>query len=261
MAASATTSPQDASPAPKASAASRNWKIFKALYPKLPLVTQIVVSHTLGLSEASKYRDLRSHLIFSVLKSFIDPSVPFSVTKLQKRTIPKPAIKGRIWISTYTSPPPPETGARDVIMAAIEGMVRSEDAARAATAVPELLGVEGEWTGYRAGVQADEPLPDISEEEKYVEMMKDVKHPATVLYLHGGGYYLMDPSTHRLTVKKLAQMTGGRCYSVRYRLSPQAQFPAALLDAFVSYLTLLYPPPDAYHEPVKPKHIVISGDR
>ena len=26
-------------------------------------------------------------------------------------------------------------------------------------------------------------------------------------------------------------------------------------------LTLLYPPPDAYHEPVRPEHIVVSGDR
>ncbi|KAF7542430.1 hypothetical protein G7046_g10167 [Stylonectria norvegica] len=82
----------------------------------------------------------------------------------------------------------------------------------------------------------------------------------TVLYLHGGAYYLCDPASHRPTTKKLAQLTGGRCYSVRYRLAPQYPFPAALLDAFVSYFTLLYPPPDAYHEPVMPEHIVFAGD-
>ena len=71
--------------------------------------------------------------------------------------------------------------------------------------------------------------------------MKECKSPVTVLYFHGGAYYLLDPSTHRPTTKKLAKLTGGRCYSVRYRLAPQNPFPAALLDALVSYLTLLYP--------------------
>ena len=150
-------------------------------------------------------------------------------------------------------------------MNAIDGMVQSSGSPKGEgnhlAMTPELVGVEAEWTGYRAGVDAKDPLPDISEKGVYDEMMKEVTHPATVLYLHGGGYYLMDPSTHRRTTKRLARMTGGRCYSVRYRLSPQEVFPAALLDAFVSYLTLLYPPPGAYHEPVKAEHIVVSGDR
>jgi hypothetical protein len=250
----------------KRSALSRNYQIFKALYPKLPLVTQIAVSHTLGLSEESKYRDLRSHVVFSVLKSFTEPNNPYAVSKLQARSRPKPLVEGRMWISTYTSPTPPETGARDVIMSAIDGMVQSDSDSpkgegKHLAMTPDFVDVEAEWTGYRAGVDAKEPLPDASEKEIYDEMMKEVTHPATVMYLHGGGYYLMDPATHRGTVNRLARMTGGRCYSVRYRLSPQAVFPAALLDAFVSYLTLLYPPPGAYHEAVKAEHIVISGDR
>jgi len=82
-----------------------------------------------------------------------------------------------------------------------------------------------------------------------------------IFYLHGGGFYLCDPATHRLTTKKLAKLTGGRCYSVRYRLAPQHPFPAALLDLLVSYLTLLYPPPGAFHEAVRPETLALAGDR
>ncbi|KAI9798164.1 MAG: hypothetical protein M1833_004913 [Piccolia ochrophora] len=70
----------------------------------------------------------------------------------------------------------------------------------------------------------------------------------------------MDPSTHRKTAVLLARLTRGRCLSVRYRLSPQAVFPAALLDCLVAYLYLLYPPPSALHAPVPASQIVITGD-
>lgn len=90
--------------------------------------------------------------------------------------------------------------------------------------------------------------------------MGEVSSPTTTLYFHGGGYYLMDPSTHRPTVQKLAKLTKGRCLSIRYRLAPQNPFPSALIDALVSYLTLLYPPPGSLHSPVESRHIVFSGD-
>jgi acetyl esterase/lipase len=70
----------------------------------------------------------------------------------------------------------------------------------------------------------------------------------------------MDPSSHRPTCKKLAKITKGRCLSIRYRLAPQAAFPTQLLDALISYLNLLYPSSDAFHDPVKPEHIVFAGD-
>jgi acetyl esterase/lipase len=47
---------------------------------------------------------------------------------------------------------------------------------------------------------------------------------------------------------------------VRYRLAPQNPFPASLLDALISYLYLLYPPPGALHEPIPSSKIVFAGD-
>ena len=69
-----------------------------------------------------------------------------------------------------------------------------------------------------------------------------------------------DPSGFRPSVCKIAQLTRGRCISVRYRLAPQHPFPAALLDVFITYLSLLYPPPDSFHEPISASNIIIAGD-
>lgn len=144
--------------------------------------------------------------------------------------------------------------------------------------MPPVKPVEAEWTGYRAGVSRNaRPPTDMSDAEKYVAMMRECRSnnsrnssdsgggggggTTTVLYFHGGAYYLCDPSTHRQLTARLARAVGGRVYSVRYRLAPQNPFPAALLDALVSYLTLLYPPPGSLHEAVSPKDIVFGGDR
>ncbi len=58
----------------------------------------------------------------------------------------------------------------------------------------------------------------------------------------------------------MSKLTGGRCYSVAYRLAPQYPFPAAILDVLVAYLSLLYPPPGAFHAPVLASSIVLVGD-
>ena len=58
----------------------------------------------------------------------------------------------------------------------------------------------------------------------------------------------------------MANLTRGRCVSVRYRLAPQHPFPAALLDILIAYLSLLYPPPDTFHEPIAASNVVVAGD-
>lgn len=225
----------------------------------IPLAAWLTAEHALGWSEQSQNVDLRTRLIVGIGQSLLGNSGT-SVAELQAMTLRPRALLASTWISTYTAPPPPETGAVDAVMGAISSMVRLEPDVVRLTRTPEYVPVEGEWTAYRPGAEKS-PLPDISEKNKYNEMMKDVTDLTTILYLHGGGYTMLDPRSHRPFVRQLCKRTGGRGYSVRYRLSPQAVFPAALLDAFVSYLTLLYPPPDAFHEPVKAEHIVISGDR
>ncbi|KAM3500485.1 hypothetical protein MY10362_006363 [Beauveria mimosiformis] len=227
---------------------------------RIPLAAWVATQHALGWSEQSRYVDLWTRLAVGVGQSFFSgQDGPTSIAELQAMTLRPRSVPGQTWISRYASPPPPETGAVDAVMAAVSSMVRLDPDAARLTRTPGYVSVEAEWTGYRPGAQGA-ALPDISEQERFAEMMKDVTDPTTILYLHGGGYLMLDPKSHRPFLQQLCKRTGGRGYSVRYRLSPQGVFPAALLDAFVSYLTLLYPPPGAFHDPVKPEHIVLAGD-
>ncbi|KAI0839814.1 alpha/beta hydrolase fold-domain-containing protein [Hypoxylon sp. FL0890] len=236
-------------------------ELLLTILPKLPLVAKVILLHLLGRSEAAKYLDLRSDLTVSVIRSMMNPAKPKSIAETQAMTLRDPGIKGRIWVSTASAKVPPELGIRDALLAAIDGMRVPEDRGEAPSfKIPDVIPVEGEWTGYRTGATRDEPLPAILEVEKYREMMKEVRNKTTILYFHGGAYYVCDPASHRPLVKKLAKLSGGRAYSVRYRLAPQNPFPSALLDALVSYFTLLYPPPGSFHEPVAPGDIVLAGD-
>lgn len=236
-----------------------NLRLVLQLIPKLPLVVRVAIANVLGISESSQYLDLRSDVILSVLRSMLTRSTPRPIGKVQAMTLKDPGVKGRIWISKAVADVPPETDIRDALMSAIEAMKEPRSEGEPLRE-PDILPVEAEWTGYRAAARQDERLPQISETEKYHEMMKECKRKSTVLYFHGGAYYLCDPATHRQSNKTLAKLTGGRVYSVRYRLAPQNPFPAAVLDALVSYLTLLYPPTGAVHEPVSASDIVFAGD-
>lgn len=234
-------------------------KLMKALLPRVPVLGKTALYHTMGLSETSKQWNLRTDLTVSLIRSFIVTSSPAPISKTQHISLRDPGIKGKIWVSKVTMPKPEEDSIRQALFKAIEAL-KEPNAGPGGYMEPELLPVEAEWTGYRAGAKKTSPELPISEEQKYVELMKEATSPVTILYFHGGAHYLLDPASHRPTTKKLAQFTKGRCLSVRYRLSPQNPFPAALLDCLVSYFTLLYPTPGSLHTPVAPEHIVFSGD-
>ncbi|KAJ4219329.1 hypothetical protein NW757_014555, partial [Fusarium falciforme] len=153
-------------------------------------------------------------------------------------------------------PAPPEDGLRNLLFEAIEALGRGSEQYCKPTTQP----MGAEWVGYRSGVSARTPEPSISELEKYKNLVSEVQTDLTLLYFHGGSYYLMDPCSTRPTTSKYAALTRGRIFSVRYRLAPQDPFLSALLDALVAYLSLLYPPPGAFHEPVPASRIVICGD-
>lgn len=57
----------------------------------------------------------------------------------------------------------------------------------------------------------------------------------TLLYLHGGGYCVGSPRTHRELAGRLARSAKRVCVVPDYRLAPEHPFPAALDDAFAVY--------------------------
>ncbi len=76
---------------------------------------------------------------------------------------------------------------------------------------------------------------------------------AVILYLHGGGYVLGSPQTHRSLVGHLARLSHFEAVSMDYRLAPEHPFPAAPEDGLSVYRALL----DSGDSPAR---IVIAGD-
>lgn len=74
----------------------------------------------------------------------------------------------------------------------------------------------------------------------------------TVIYLHGGGYQVGSPRSHRYIAARLAD--AGACLGVvpDYRLAPEAPFPGAVEDALAVYQAVLQ---DTTHE-----RVVVAGD-
>jgi monoterpene epsilon-lactone hydrolase len=74
-----------------------------------------------------------------------------------------------------------------------------------------------------------------------------------VIYLHGGGYIWMSPSTHRGVMAQISSAAGARCLGVDYRRAPEHPYPAAVADSVTAYKWLL-------SQGTPPEQIAIAGD-
>lgn len=82
---------------------------------------------------------------------------------------------------------------------------------------------------------------------------QNARHDAVILYLHGGGYRLGSPTSHRHLIAALSHAVGASALAINYRLAPEAPFPAAVEDAVTAYQWLL-------EHDIAPRHIMIAGD-
>jgi epsilon-lactone hydrolase len=79
-----------------------------------------------------------------------------------------------------------------------------------------LGGVKGEWVRVRRA-----------------------RRDAAVLYLHGGGYVIGSPASHRHLAAAIGEATGTSVFSADYRMAPEHPFPAAVDDAVAAYKGLI----------------------
>ena len=98
-----------------------------------------------------------------------------------------------------------------------------------------LGGILGEW---HRPVVSDPPIFDPSH---------------VVLYLHGGGYTMGSPRSHRHMVAAIALACRAQGVAIDYRLAPEAPFPGAVEDALDAYRGLL-------DRGFNPACIAIAGD-
>ena len=80
-----------------------------------------------------------------------------------------------------------------------------------------------------------------------------VKAGHVVLYLHGGGYVIGSPRSHRHLAAAIAGAAGTDALLLDYRLAPEHPFPAAVDDAVAAYRWLL-------DQGMLAEHIAVAGD-
>ncbi len=126
--------------------------------------------------------------------------------------------------------------------------------------LPETLSIADRRAGEEA-MAGQSPLP----ENVYVEEVTAVTVPAlliaaegtrderVILYLHGGGYCVGSPRTHRDFAWRLSAASAARVLLPDYRRAPEHPFPTAVDDAVAAYRWLLV-------EGIDPAHLVIAGD-
>ncbi|MCB1647022.1 MAG: alpha/beta hydrolase [Pseudomonadales bacterium] len=82
---------------------------------------------------------------------------------------------------------------------------------------------------------------------------KDADFSRVLIYLHGGGYVIGGPDSHRDIAWRLSEAGAMRVLLVDYRLAPEHPFPAAVEDATTCYRHLI----DHGYDPAR---IAIAGD-
>ncbi len=79
------------------------------------------------------------------------------------------------------------------------------------------------------------------------------RHDAVLLYLHGGGYVIGSPASHRHVVAAIAESSGLSVFCADYRLGPETPFPGAIEDAVAAYQGLR-------DSGIPPSRLAIAGD-
>ncbi|MBV9419182.1 MAG: alpha/beta hydrolase [Alphaproteobacteria bacterium] len=88
---------------------------------------------------------------------------------------------------------------------------------------------------------------------EWVRGKRVTRSDAAILYLHGGGYVIGSPKSHRHMLGPYSIDSGLPIFAADYRLAPENPFPAAVDDAVAAYKGLL-------DSGLAPSSIAISGD-
>ncbi|KAI8393859.1 Alpha/Beta hydrolase protein [Radiomyces spectabilis] len=217
------------------------------LIPPMPLLASTIYRHYTKGPPAASW-SLTFHVLIALMRDIMKRSSKGTVENLQRLTrnyvTPLPFSISR---SETTLPNDYRERAGDIL----KNLLTEDDNRRIGwdwstdrTRVSEL---QGEWLTF-------------SQSFFDTDTSFDASRQPTILYLHGGAYYIGCYSLARQWLSRLIKLSNARCFSVNYRLAPQHPFPAALEDALAAYLYLVDPPASAKHAPVDPKNIIITGE-
>ncbi|CAI2176472.1 17363_t:CDS:2 [Funneliformis geosporum] len=205
---------------------------------KTPMLISTAISHYREGPPQPSW-DLKFHLVFAFIKSMFNDFCEQTIEQAQKSSFrPIPVLNGLIINESKV-----DNKYRHEAQIHLERILK-----------PYEHVLDTEWKD----IKDDGIIAEWVQVPKDGWEKREIKK--TILYLHGGAYYLCNKTSHRKITCTLAKDANARVFVIDYRLAPQNQFPAALHDALAAYLYLLNPPKDAGFEPLNPKNIIIAGD-
>ena len=160
-----------------------SYAILKSLLSRTPLILKRMILRLLGMSAASGKQDMLTEVIEAIIRSHM--TFEKSISFQQRASWRDFGVKGPMWVAKTTFPKP-EDDVQDAIFQALDDLKTIGDET---FIVPHVVPIEAEWTGPRSNVEKGQPLPDISEEEKYKELRKELPGDTVILYFHGGAYW------------------------------------------------------------------------
>jgi acetyl esterase/lipase len=115
-----------------------------------------------------------------------------------------------------------------------EGTLERDDLATQRARMDALSSMLPPVEGFEAQAAKVGGVPGEWVRGKYVQ-----RNDAAVLYLHGGGYVIGSPKSHRHMLGPLSADSGLPIFAADYRLAPEHPFPAAVDDGVAAYKGLL----------------------
>lgn len=85
------------------------------------------------------------------------------------------------------------------------------------------------------------------------QIVPNAAEDKVILYIHGGGFIMGSPNSHRILTVAIGMETNIRILSIDYRLAPEYPFPASVEDCVTAYKWLL-------SKGFKSTNIIIMGD-
>ena len=199
---------------------------------------------TLGYRLRVKYGSLKAYrLLHPVPGLEAQPADAFNATLSAVAFDPPPGLRERLTAAAqrtalrllfrgYMGPPRDAPAQRRML----SRLSRHPHPARGVAASDVMLG----------GVPCEHLLPE------RMARLEDGTPAGALLYLHGGGFCIGSPLSHRPLTSRLARATALPAWVPDYRLAPEHPFPSAIDDVVASYRALrrLYPA----------ERIVVGGD-
>ena len=107
-----------------------------------------------------------------------------TLSERQALSLKETEVSDAVWVSQATFPAPQEDDIRQAIIAATKRLGNGDEIIE----WPQTVPIRVEWTSQRLSHEKESSRSQISEEVKFLKLMKNVSSRMTILYVHGGAY-------------------------------------------------------------------------